>query len=343
MPPIEVAFRVVKPNKPIEKKDTFKGSDYKGIIMVEDKKEKSEPIDFSLSNFVDYGDESPSYNAEPVKHRGRPKKETPVELTNSVKEKNKAKTPLNSDMTYQSTYGTTNALLAQSISQIDDLSSKIDRDLQEVRHSKTLKRKYDYICELSGTMTGLMGNKINAVREMNNTITNAHKLELSKTKELKMNDQVDDDKRIMDLYNAYINAPVGTMMPSMSSPYTGMNAAQLNSPISTMVSKDNVNSQSTDDAGFDNYMNNLSPQQNAMLLESNPNIKTIVVFNQTNQERFFRVIDTQTGQDVPNMPVPSDQIRDALQIDIKNGCARSLLLNTSYELQLIGDRAMDEY
>lgn len=346
--PIEVAFRVFNPEEKkkldkLNKKKEFKGSNYKGIIMVEDeKKDNSSDIDLSFSRFVDYeNDSSNSYEQEPQKHRGRPKKEN-IELANTVKTK-KEKTPLNSDVTYQSTYGATTALLAQSISQIDDLNSKIAQDLEAVRNSRQLKRKYDYICELSGTMTGLVGNKINAIREMNNTITNSHKLELSKTKELKLNEQVDDDKRIMDLYNAYINAPVGSMQQAMmqSSPYAGVTAEQLNSPI---IRADTQSTPIADsDPGFTEYLNNLSPQQNAMLQENNPNIQTVLAYNQSTQERLFKVINIQTGEDIPNMPIPSDEIKNKLQIDIKNGCARSVELNTTYPLQLYGNRLINEY
>ena len=350
--PIEVAVRVFDPKEREKlnslkknKKESFKGTNYKGIIMVEDTKEDKQEVDMSYSKFVDYADtQDYSTNVE-HKHRGRPKKEqNAIELTNTTKEKNKEKTPLNSDLTYQSTYAPTTGLLAQSIMQIDDLSSKVEKDLDEVRSSHTLKRKYDYICELSGTVTGLMNNKIMAIREMNNTITNCHKLELSKTKELKLNEQTDDDKRIMDLYNAYINAPVGSIPTNMMqvNPYAGVSAAQLNSPIQGIMTQDQQLN-SIDDAGFNNYINNLSPQQNAMLKESDPNIQTIVLFDQSTQDRFFKVVNTQTGEEIPNMPIPNDSIKATLQIDIKAGCARSLELNTSYPLQLIGNRVLNEY
>ena len=74
-------------------------------------------------------------------------------------------------------------------------------------YSKTIKGKYKYMADLCSTASTLVSTKLSAVKEINNTITTCHKLEMQRLKDIKnsQSQQQDDDKYMADLYNAYIN------------------------------------------------------------------------------------------------------------------------------------------
>ena len=146
-------------------------------------------------------------NAEPPKKkRGRPKKSEKHEIYKGKSDRElsmmESKTP------YISTYEGTSKQLRDTINGIDMMAAQIQSDLQAVRASRTLKKKYDYICELSSTIGTLVSNRISAIRELNNSITNAHKLDMSRSKTVKeLTDGANDDKTVMDMYNAFVNNP----------------------------------------------------------------------------------------------------------------------------------------
>jgi hypothetical protein len=239
-------------------------------------------------------------------------------------------------MQYATTYNITNMLLGGSIQQIDELASKIKEDLDYIR-AKNYKQKYDHICQLSGNMTGLMGDKIMAIREMNNVITTCHKLEMSKMKELKLNETVDDDKRLMELYNAYINAPMGTLaQPGNNIPLSSLNMPTGNG---IQIGSNNI----TSDSGYDKYISELSPEQHAMMFESDPNVETVLVYDQTSHQKYFEVLNIATGEVIPNMPVPSQFVLEDCNVDIRNGIAKNIKLNKTWKLKLIGSPIMNEY
>lgn len=232
---------------------------------------------------------------------------------------------------YQDTYAETNAMLRQSINQIDGVSSDIMSQIDDIKGSKTLKRKYDYLGNLINTQATLINAKISAVREMNHTITECHDLEMKRSKEImKINtaEKADTDKFIMDTYSAFISAPTannvqyapptasmissGNMMPSLAIPPVG------------------ITSSDQYDAGYSNYINNLTPEANMMILESNPNIKTVVRYNPETGNRIFDVVDMTTGQSIPNTPKPAAMFLEDTFIDIKTNIAKNNNLNTTY-------------
>ena len=272
------------------------------------------------------------------KKRGRP----PKKQTNDTMVAPLAaheQTPLNSDMSYRSTYQETNDMLHNTISQIDFVNNKLLADMDLVRSLRD-KKKWEYVGDITSTSAGLIGNKISAIKEINGIITKCHDLEMKKMKDLKMNEDGDDDKKIMDLYNAYINTPIGSVpVPS------GYNFSQGDLMTSGMGLPINNNLQVVDnDPGYEEYIKNLSPVQNAMIMEQNPNIKTVLVYDQSDQSRHFEVMDVQTGQTIPNMPIPTDDILEGTVPDIVHGTARNAQFNMNFQLKIVGQRgSMDEY
>lgn len=243
---------------------------------------------------------------------------------------------------YIDSYAETNNMLRASIGQIDQLSTEIKSELDTIRASKTLKNKYNYIAELTSTSGTLLGTKITAIREMNKVISDCHSLEIKRIKDLKLSqDDQDDDKKIMDLYNAFINAPISSggagappsIIPSASEITLGVNG------VNPMVAASDVF-----DAGYANYVANLTPEQNRMRMENNPNIQTIVVFNPETGERHFDVIDKSTGQSVPNISRPDEFLFEDITIDVRNQVARNTAIDTVYPLVVIGGNgAINEY
>lgn len=294
---------------------------------------------FNASALVGDGDALPAIdgvNEEPKKKRGRPRKEGNLDGFSVAKKVDP--NPINSDMPYSQTYNANMAMMGGTIAQIDNLNGQLLGDLREVRALRKSFKKYEYLGTIAGAITSLIGNKISTVREMDSIITKCHDLELKRAKELKAGvDDGDDDKKLMDLYSAFINNPVGS--PANNMPYLNVSQADLMSAgvrSNNMFSPDN-------DPGFTQYEQNLTPEQNAMLNEGNPNIETVMVYDQSTQDKYFEVIDRTTGMQIPNMPIPGDFILEGCVPDVVRGIARNSDFNQNFTLKLVGQRAMNEY
>lgn len=275
------------------------------------------------------------------KKRGRPPKKKDNDITMVPAEDTKSDLPLyQTNEAYLDTYGKTNAITEGIICEVDGLNAMVVTELKNIQASKTLKRKYDYISQLAGTSSNLLGTKLTAVKEMNKVITDSHNLELKRIKDLKLNtqDKVDDDKYIMDMYNAFINTPVGTytggtpMAPTMVE-MTTMNGVQgINR--TGMVATANT---------FDDYVNNMTPTQNMMRLEQDPNVKVAVVYDASTGNRWFDVVNIQTGESIPNVDKPDQMFLEDTVLDTQNGIARNTNLDTTYPLIVINNGTMMEY
>ena len=116
---------------------------------------------------------------------------------------------------YMDKYQETNNLLKTAIAQLDIGLGEMQSDMTMLRNNKTLRNKYQSMSMIQKNMGDFLGNKINAIKELNNVISKCNDLELKRAKELKELESQDDDKRIMDLYNAMITMPVGGQMGGM--------------------------------------------------------------------------------------------------------------------------------
>lgn len=238
---------------------------------------------------------------------------------------------------YAQTYNETNALIKGAIAQADELSMDIKRDIDEIRASKTLKGKYTYITNLTSSASSLLSTKISAIKELNSTITQGHNLELNRMKALKLDAQKDgnDDMRIMDMYSAFINTPVGSYtpaVPSIQDITLGVNSQASGVAGVEMVAPGNAPS------------GNLTPEQNRMLMESNPNIQVIVRYDQSTGQRAFDVVDRTTGMSIPNYPRPDAFLLEDTTIDVHAGIARNRNVNTVWPLMVEGsNKFVTEY
>lgn len=272
-----------------------------------------------------------STNTTSTSKKGRPKKQTRtmpdgaemVPADDNDLPKHQTNEP------YKDAYVETDNMLRTAIVQIDIMNNDIKSELDQIRGSKTLKKKYEYISELSSTASTLLGTKISAIRELNKTITDCHNLEMKRIKELKLEqNEQDDDKKILDMYNAFISTPISTGYNPL-----GPSASDL-----TLVNDMSgiVRADAGVDAGYGNYINNLTPTQNRMRMENNPNVQTVVVFNQETGQRFFDVIDRTTGESIPNISKPDDFLLADVTINVNTMTARNTNLDISYPLIIIG-------
>lgn len=227
---------------------------------------------------------------------------------------------------YAKTYNETSMLLRGAIAQADQLSGEIKSDIDAVRASKTLKNKYTYITNLTSTASALIGTKISAIRELGGIATQINRMELDRFKTLKLDAKEDtDDKRMMDIYSAFVNTPIGTYIaPSMQDLTLGINAPNANISSVEMVAPG---------AGGPSA---LTPEQNRMRMESNHNIQVVVRYDQSTGQRAFDVIDKNTGASVPNYPRPDNFLLEDTTIDVHTGIARNRNINEVWPLVISG-------
>lgn len=280
--------------------------------------------------------QSPSAESKPKKKRGRPKKKTMPdgnEIITGEDEEDHSNYDLpmtQSNVPYNTMYDETSNMLRTSIFQIDSLNNDIKNQIDSIKDSKTIKRKYDYMSTLSTTASALLSTKISAIREMNKSITDSNNLELKRSKEMKLSEAAngqDDNKLIMEMYNKFISNPtMGYSVPTSTD-------ITLMTGIENMVRSDIGN---MDYAG-------LSSSENMMRLENNPNIKTVVICDLDTGARWFDVIDITTQQSVPNVEKPDAMFLDNLTLDFRNGIARDTNLDISYPLISANGNKYEEY
>jgi hypothetical protein len=272
----------------------------------------------------------------PKKKRGRPRKEESNNVT--VVERGTTTSsglPLcQTSEPYEDTYEETNDMLRISIGQLDILANDVKSELDSIRASKTLKGKYQYISELCATASGLISSKITAIKEINAVKTKCHELEIRRIKDIKSAaaNQQDDDKYIADLYNAYINTPIGAAQhPALQ--YNSANVAGNMGVLMGGMSAAPTN----EDQNFNNFMQNLTPEQNRMILGDNNNIETVVVYDPNTGDKMFDVIDTTTGTPVPNYPRPDRGLLDDTSVDFNTGIATNTNIGQSWKVVVLGD------
>ena len=249
---------------------------------------------------------------------------------------------------YMDKYQETNILLKTAIAQLDIGLQDMQQDLLMLRNNKTMRNKYQQMSMVQKNVGDFLGNKINAIKELNSVISKCNDLELKRAKELKELENQDDDKRIMDLYNAMISMPVGGQagMSSGFSTPLGPNTFEMTyagNPHSysanVVTSVDN-----SSDAGYQNYLMNKTPAQNMMSLDSNPHIQQVVVHNRATGQSYFEIMDMNTMRPVPNTEKYDSSFLEDTSMDFVNNIATNVNLGESYPIvQIGGDPILNEY
>jgi hypothetical protein len=273
----------------------------------------------------------------PKKKRGRPRKEESSTNVTVVQKGSTTSSGLPLCQTndpYEDTYEETNDMLRVSINQLDILANDVKSELDNIRSSKTLKGKYQYISDLCATASGLISSKITAIKEINAVKTKCHELEIRRIKDIKSAaaNQQDDDKYIADLYNAYINTPIG----AAQHPALQYNSANVAGNMGVLMGGMPA-APTNEDQNFNNFMQNLTPEQNRMILGDNNNIETVVVYDPNTGDKMFDVIDITTGTPVPNYPRPDRGLLDDTSVDFNTGIATNTNIGQSWKVVVLGD------
>lgn len=312
------------------------------LIKTEEKEDTGIKIDFS-SYASETAPSSQSLTPAPAKKRGRPPKTKTSPDGSTIILANQDQQELGmlqSNTPYLQSYGETTMLLRGSIGDIDRLNGIVGNELNNVVESKTLRKKYDYVSELSSTSANLISTKVRTIAEMNKVITDSHNLDIRRMKELNMSksaEEMNDDKRIMDMYSAFINTPVGSY--GMTGPqFPSMQDITMSSGI--MRSVDITGDQPAPaqfDPGYEQWKQTMTPETARIILEKkNPNVQTVVVYDQTTNNKYFDAIDRSTGQSVPGYPLPDPYLLADTYPNVNNGTARNSNIDAVYPLVLTG-------
>ena len=256
---------------------------------------------------------------------------------------------------YSDTYSDTNALLHQTIAQLDTVSAEMKEELDKIVSSRTIKGRYMAMGNVSKSLSDMLSTKVQAIKELNNSIKAVNDMEYRRAKDNRsFESNQGDDKAIMDLYNAFVQAPVSANIPS-TGPYSliGPNlndvmfgANQLPMGSNEVVASDGSiitynSDQAQSNAMFNNYMSNLTPEQNAMINEGKT--ETVIVYDKATGAKSFEVVDSNTMQPVPNMPVPDPMFLADVSVDVRRKVARNTNLNQVYRVITVNDDTVSEY
>lgn len=241
-------------------------------------------------------------------------------------------------------YGETNNLLHETLGQIDAINAELVQEFDAVRHNRTLKNKYNILNDLSANIGSLIANRISAIREINSCISKANDMDYKKYKDREAAaSTMSDDKYISDLYQAFIQQPQNMapqyQMPMVDPSIMGSGIVRAN------ITQDQVNNpgQPIADAGYLNYLAHLTPEQNMMRYENNPDVKQVVVYDAQTGAKFFQVMNVKTGEVIPNVPVYDQMFMEDTTLDIKKRIAKNINLNEEFPIIIINDNITSQY
>lgn len=254
---------------------------------------------------------------------------------------------------YTETYQDTTAMLKGTIAQIDTLSVELKADIDTVRAARTMKGKYKTLTDLNSSMGMMLSTKVQAIKEINNSIKISNDMNYRKRKDLLASDAQNDDKYIMDMYSAFVKNPYGTknnIAPSMRD-MTLYGAGNVRNPEITAIDVGASVSSPTfvpasSEVAFPGSQQNptvLTPEQNFMYHESDPNIQMCVVYDKATMNKWFQVMNIVTKEPVPNMPAKDPMFLEDTTIDVRNGIARNTNLNETYPLIVINEDAFKDF
>lgn len=246
-------------------------------------------------------------------------------------------------------YSQTSTMLEEAIREIDVIAVDLKTELDAIKLNRNARNRTVAIGNLGETIGRLLETKISAIREINNSISKSNDMDYKKAKDLRATQAAmdNDDKNIMALYNALIhqNAPAIPSGMTALPPQVTQLYANPNISMSPLVRADNSVDSGINliDQGYANYLANVTPEQNAMFYENDPNVQTVVVFDHANGRKFFQVMNVMTGQPIDNVPVPDARFMDDTYLDLKTMTAKNSNLNITYPIVEINKGITSEY
>lgn len=240
------------------------------------------------------------------------------------------------------TYMETTGMLRETLGQIDTLNAELMQEFNAVKHNRTMKNKYNVLVGLSENVGSLISNKISAIREINSSISKANEMDFKKDKDRRAaTAAMDDDKYIADLYKSFMsNAGNLPAMPQVSPIDSTVFGSGI---VRAELKSGDYNSNGVVDVGYLNYMSNLSPEQNMMRYENNPNVKQVVVFDAATGNKFFQVMDISTGNVIPNVPVYDQMFMEDTTLDLKTKIAKNINLGETFPIIVLNEGVTSEY
>ena len=299
--------------------------------------------DGSSSNIIPVDRDISDAEVEAAKKgRGRKRKESKNESSEIVRASDNQKlSGTVEDTPTLYTYMETTNLLHDTLGQIDGLNSELMQEFESVRHSRTMKNKYNTLVGLSENIGSLINNRIQVIKEINSAITKSNDLDYKKDKDRKSAmAAIDDDKYIADLYKSFMQNPIN-VAPNPQLPQ--VDPSIFGSGIVRADLKSNPSTNDPVDASYLSYLSNLSPEQNLMRYENNPNVKQVVVFDASNGNRFFQMMDMSTGNVIPNVPVYDQMFLEDTTLDLKTKIAKNINLNETFPIVVINEGVTSQY
>lgn len=244
---------------------------------------------------------------------------------------------IDSNRPFEEQYIETNSMIRGIIGQIDVATGMVLNNLNEINNSRTMKNKFKYIGDLALTFSTLAGNKLQAAKELNSTIKTCTDLEFKRRKELNSTQGSDDDNRkMMDMYRMLAMTPSSQLGVD---PY-----AMFGSPAVNGISSNDILTKSTDfitksiesnpDFGYASYIANMTPEQRAMSVEDDPNIRQVVVNEPETGANYFAYMNISTGEEVLGLPTRNNSYLNdpETRFDFANGKVNLTMFNETYDL-----------
>ena len=252
------------------------------------------------------------------------KKKTSTELSTTDKDDKSAianSKEIVENTVYADAYTDTNNMTLNIIAQSDELLRECKEDLDFIRSQRTMKGKYHYINATMASMSSLLSTKLAAIKEINSNIKVANDMEYRRFKDMGALNATDDNKMVMDAYNAFISAPLG------APPYQQPGTMNLTGGLDNVIRADYPdNVQASMDAGFQNYMNTMSPEERIMMNDTTQNMEECIEYDEATGTRRLVWYDNATGLPVPGMPASTSITLEDYTIDLNKKIAKNMNL-----------------
>ena len=90
-------------------------------------------------------------------------------------------------------------------------------------------------------------------------------------------------------------------------------------------------------------LDHLTPEQNLMLNDNNPDIEEVIVYDQATGAKYFQWMNTKTGEAIPNMPITSNLILEDYTIDPRTHLAKNTNLNSIKKVVVINNGEFNNF
>lgn len=284
-------------------------------------------------------DAPPKELVVPTKRRGRPRKVKPLNGEGGESTIPEKAAILTTNVPIAEMYDETNDMLRETVSQLGVLQDELKTEFNQLRMSSRLKGKYQYMTDMASVISTITSTKLSAIKAINDNITTAAKLELSRVKDLKI-DAGDDNAAIMGLYKNLLDAPRQQLESTGFVPPQAIQGMDFPSFIAQRAQSFDLipPSDRTQLAPTDEF----TPEQNRMIMESNPNTKVVVVYDKRTDVKYFKMMNLATKQYIENVSLPDDFLLEAMRINFATGTARNSNTNMDFPLVVIGTNGMIE-